>query len=93
MQDRSQMKRMESIDIWERREDGTAVRYRCFRDLETERFCVQSADFYRSSMSSGDVLKLDKQFVELLVEDDPFSRSESYASIGQAIEAHCKEFE
>lgn len=78
-----------AIDIWERRDSRTAVRYRCFESLDTGKFSVQSADFYHDEKSPTN---LDVQFVELFTEQDPAVRSGEHVTLNAAIVAHNREF-
>ncbi len=78
-----------AIDVWERKNNGTVVRYRCFESLDSGMFSVQSADFYHDGKSPAD---LDNQFVELLTEQDPSKRSGEHATLKAAIDAHNREF-
>jgi hypothetical protein len=87
------MGQIKSIDVWKRKDGGVLVRYRCFEDLETTQFCVQNADFYRVPVTEEYVNQLEKQFVELLLEEDPFSRSGSFSSLEDAIEDNDANFE
>jgi hypothetical protein len=77
-----------AIDVWERKDNGTVVRYRCFESLDSGRFSVQSADFYHDGKSPG----LANQFVELLTEQDPSKRSGEHATLKAAIDAHNRQF-
>jgi hypothetical protein len=81
-----------AIDVWKKVDSDTVVRYRCFESLNSGRFCVQSADFYRIPADADQVRNLSSQFVELLVEQDPAERSREYATLAEAITAHDKEF-
>jgi hypothetical protein len=65
------------------------MRYRCFEIISTGKFCVQSADFYRSKNVDA---FLDKQFIELLSEEAPELRSKTFDTIEEAIEWHNQEF-
>jgi len=78
-----------TIDVWERKDSRTVVRYRCLESLESGRFSVQSADYYRDGKSPAN---LDNQFVELLTEQDPSERSGEHATLKAAIDAHNREF-
>ena len=40
--------------VWRRISDVEAVRYTCFQDLRTRRFCVQVADFVRLPPGEAD---------------------------------------
>jgi hypothetical protein len=82
-----------SFDIWKRRDARTLVRYRCFEDCSIGRFCVQSADFYRPPVTNDQIQNLEKQFIELLMEQSPFDRSGSCGSIEEAISEFDKTFE
>ena len=87
---------MDSIrpfDVWRRRDAEALVRYRCFEHLKTARFCVQNADCYRAPVTDEYLLQLEKQYLELLLEEDPFSRTGSFASVEEAIEEHDASFE
>jgi len=81
------------FDIWKRKSAEEVVRYRCFENSSTGRFCVQSADFYQSPISVDRVLQLEAQFIELLLEESPFERSGSFATVDEAIANHDKLFE
>ena len=78
-----------AIDIWERKDSRTAVRYRCFESLDAGKFCVQSADFYHDGKSPA---KSDVQFLELLTEQDPAERSGEHGTVKAAIAAHNRSF-
>lgn len=78
-----------AIDVWERRDTRTTVRYRCFQSLETGKYCVQSADFYRSVDQPTD---FDRHFLELFAEQDPIDRSGEYDTLEAAIAAHKRDF-
>jgi hypothetical protein len=78
-----------TIDVWERRDSGTVVRYRCFESLDTSRYSVQSADFYHDGKTPAN---LDSQFVELFTEQDPARRSGEHATLRAAIAAHNRAF-
>jgi hypothetical protein len=83
---------MRTVDVWKRLEKGRAVRYRCFQDLTNGRFCVQSADFFQEPVCNEWIMQLEKQSIELLIEDDPFTRAGSFASLEEAIAAHERDF-
>ena len=55
-------------DVW-RRQEAVAIRYRCFENLLTGLFYVQSADFYRMPIDPAILRQHDHQFVELLFEE------------------------
>jgi hypothetical protein len=78
-----------AIDVWERKDADTVVRYRCFESLDTGRYCIQSADFCRHGKHP---VHLDNQFIELLTEQDPAQRSGEYDTLKAAIAAHKRDF-
>jgi hypothetical protein len=78
-----------AIDVWERKNAHTVVRYRCFESLDTGRYCIQSADFCHHGKTVGE---LGKSVVELFTEQDPAQRSGEYDTLKAAIAAHKREF-
>jgi len=56
-------------------------------------FCVQSSDRYQSPISVDRISQLEKQFIELLVEESPFERSGAFATVEEGIADHDKSFE
>jgi hypothetical protein len=82
-----------AFDVWKRNGMAGLVRYRCFEDITTGRFCVQSADFYKSPVTIDRVSQLEMQFIELLLEESPFLRSGSFDTVEEAIAEHDKSFE
>jgi hypothetical protein len=85
----SLMNLYKAIDVWERQDSRKVVRYRCVESLNTGKFSVQSAEFYRDGKQSE---VSDRQFIELLTEDDPAGRAGEYTSLSEAITAHKREF-
>jgi len=83
-----QTEEIRAFDVWKRKGVGVAVRFRCFENRTTGQFCVQSADFYQSPITVSRISELDKQFVELLLEESPFTRSGSFATVEEAISNH-----
>jgi hypothetical protein len=77
----------EAIDVWQRQEH-LVVRYRCFKVLSTGKYCVQSRDCYSLPLDVVQLNYLDRQFLELLVEEAPNSRSDTYDSLEEAIRRH-----
>jgi hypothetical protein len=82
----------EALDVWKRISKDRAVRYRCFKETSSGRFSVQSADFYKVPINPEQFASLEKQYVELLAEQDPGERAGSFDSLKAAIEAHSKDF-
>ena len=78
-----------TIDLWERKDSRTVVRYRCFESIDNGRYSLQSADFYYDGKSPAN---LEGQFVELLTEQDPAQRSGEHATLKAAIAAHNRKF-
>jgi hypothetical protein len=81
-----------AIDVWKRISDSEAVRYRCFQCLQTGKYCVQSADFYRLPEKPVQSANLERQHIELLIEQAPDERAGTYETLEAAIEAHEAEF-
>lgn len=82
----------EAIDVWKRVSTKELVRYRCFRNLTTNQYSLQSADFYRLPLDASQAGNLEKQFFELLAEQVPDERAGSFQSVEEAIAAHEQEF-
>jgi len=85
------MRLLRSFDIWERKQDYL-LRYRCFEDVEAHSFCVQSMDYYYAANPPEHFENLDRQHIDLLLEQDPFERSGSFPSIEEAIRTHNEKF-
>ena len=81
-----------AIDVWKRINDSEAVRYRCFQSLQTGKYSVQSADFYRMPQNPAQCADLERQHIELFIEQAPDERSGAYETLEAAIEAHEAEF-
>lgn len=81
-----------AIDIWKRLDDTTAVHYRCFQHLTNGQFCVQSADYYHMPIREEQVRMLDRQFLELFIEEAPNQRSSLYPTLEEAIAMYDLEF-
>ena len=81
-----------SFDVWKRLGKQRAVRYRCFEILPGHKYCVQSADFYDLPLDENKVRNLEKQFIELFMEELPSRRSRFFDSVEEAILSHKREF-
>jgi hypothetical protein len=81
-----------AIDVWKIVDESTAIRYRCFESLQSKRFCVQSADFYRLPLNEQQIANLALQFVELFIEQEPSKRSGEHSTLEEAIATHDKTF-
>lgn len=86
------MRLYQSFDMWKRISATQLVRYRCFQDLTSRRYSVQSGDFYRIPFDPKQATDSEKQHVELLAEQAPDERAGSFESIDAAIEAHDRDF-
>lgn len=82
----------EEISVWRRADEKGVARYRCLRNLGTNKYSVQSVDFYRLPLSAERVVQFQKQFVELLCESDPRERAGAFDSLDEAIAAHERSF-
>ncbi len=82
----------QELVIWKRVAEKAAVRYRCLRNSATKKISIQSADFYRLSVTLAQVLRFQTQFVELFCGSDPGERSGSFDSVKEAIAAHERSF-
>lgn len=83
----------EAINVWRRADDQTLACYRCFRDLRSGRYAVQSADFYPAAFDGVRTQFLEKQYLDLLRAQDPFEREQGFDSLEDAIRAHDLQFE
>lgn len=82
----------QELSIWKRIDAGRAVHFRCLKDIATQLFCVQSADFYTLPVTLNERLGFDRQFAELFTEVEPIERSAWFATVEEAIAAHEEEF-
>jgi hypothetical protein len=80
------------LSIWKRIDGKTAIHFRCFEDIASHLFCVQSADFYTLPETVNARAGFDRQFVELFIEDEPIERGEWFATVEEAIAAHERVF-
>ncbi|MCA1364993.1 hypothetical protein I6F14_32480 [Bradyrhizobium sp. IC3069] len=80
------------LSIWKRIDGERAAHFRCFEDLASHLFCVQSADYYALPVTVTARREFDRQFVELFIEVEPKKRSRWFATIEEAIAAHEEEF-
>jgi hypothetical protein len=82
------MELFREVMIWKRLSDVSAVRYSCLNDLKTDRYAVQSADFFRLPVEEKQFRTAEKQFVELFIETSVLKRCDWFGSLGDAIRAH-----
>lgn len=80
------------LSLWKRIGDNQAVNFRCFEEIESHLFCVQSADFYTLPLRADVGASFDRQFVELIIETEPIDRSDWFATVEEAIAAHEENF-
>lgn len=76
------------FDVWERVSEDLAIRYRCLKRFTDEKFVVQSADFFYRSTDETSLVASDRQFLELLLDSDPFERGEVASTLEKAIQLH-----
>lgn len=81
-----------AIDVWAHMSDTQAVRFRCFQNLRTGLFSVQSSDFYSLPVNQDRLRQLDEQQVELFIETPPDKRSGAFPTLEAAIDAHIASF-
>lgn len=81
-----------AIDVWKKINDVSAIRYRCFEHLTDGQFCVQSADYYHLPLNQQQIETLDKQFLELFIEESPDHRSCLYPTLEEAIAQYDQDF-
>jgi hypothetical protein len=81
-----------AIDIWKRLDSTVVIRYRCFQHLADGQFCVQSADYYHLPLNENQIKALDKQFLELFIEESPDQRSSLHPTLEEAIAIYDLEF-
>jgi hypothetical protein len=80
------------IPVWRRLSTSSAVCYRCFEDLATHRFCVQSADFFQLPVTDERLRHHERQSIELFIEIEPTQRCDWFNSLEDAIQAHDADF-
>jgi hypothetical protein len=80
------------LNIWHRVDSSSAVLYRCLKETGTEKFAVQSADFFKYPVSEKRLHASALQFVELLIEISPADRCQWFNSVEEAIAAHNRDF-
>ena len=82
------MKLYKSFDVWKRINENEAICYRCFQVVDENVFCVQSADFYRIPIDKKQIRQLEKQYIELFIEEAPDIRDKVYPTLEEAIKAN-----
>jgi hypothetical protein len=87
------MNLFEAINVWKRVSDGELVLYRCFKNLTTGKFSVQSADTYRLPLDPKRAAFLEQNSLQLLAEMAPDDRSSGFATLVEAIADHERDFD
>ena len=82
----------QAIDVWRRISSTRVARYRCFKNVSSGKYSVQSVDFYQVPLDPKQAADLERQCVELIAEQPPDERAGSLESIATAIEAHDRDF-
>lgn len=82
----------QEVLIWRSIDNKSAVRYFCFYSLSTEKYCVQSADFFNLPIDIKQVQQFEKQSIELFIESSPLDRCEWFYSLAEAIKDHDEAF-
>ncbi|NHZ77690.1 hypothetical protein F2P44_00015 [Massilia sp. CCM 8695] len=80
------------IMVWKRIDACSAVRYSCVSDLESGKFAVQSADFFRVPLTRNSTNDFMAQFAELFIETSPRERCIWFDSLADAIFHHDEVF-
>jgi hypothetical protein len=83
---------LSEIMVWKRIDETSAVRYCCLNDILSNKYAVQSTDFFRLPLEEKQFRDFDKQFVELFIEVSVFERCDWFDSILEAISAHDQGF-
>jgi hypothetical protein len=86
------MELYQAVDVWKRISEIQLLRYRCFKNLTTSRYSVQSVDFYQLPLDVAHATSMETQYCELFAEQLPDVRSDSFNSLEEAIAAHDAEF-
>jgi len=80
------------IVIWRRTSDLETVRYTCFENLRSGRFCVQVADFIRLPLDDVQALQQTRNRIELFIEGQ-LAACTWHDALTSAIHAHDESFE
>lgn len=86
------MKLYKRIDVWTRIQDSQVAVYRCFEVLSSGGYCVQSKDFFHFPLRAEDLAALERNFLDLFVEQEPGERSEIFPTLEEAIHQHEQDF-
>jgi hypothetical protein len=77
-----------TIDVWRKKGNDCAIRYRCFEILGENKFCIQSVDYFYLPFAKKEVKQLERQFVELFIEVAPEERNDCFSTIEEAIKSY-----
>jgi hypothetical protein len=80
------------LRVWKRQDAATAILYRCFKNMVTGRFAVQSADFFKLPIDANQLRNSEMQFVELFIDAAPSERCDWFDTAEEAIAAHDCDF-
>lgn len=83
------------IKIWKRVDDGLAIVYCCFLNIKTNKYAVQSADFYRTPVKKEQLDNFNKQCIELFIDlplEERCDKDSWFESLEEAIKAHDTDF-
>jgi hypothetical protein len=82
----------EAINVWRRKAELGLMCYRCFRNLRSNKYVVQSSDSYSWPIDKARANFFEGQYLDLLRAEDPDTRSPSFDSLEEAIRAHDLQF-
>lgn len=86
------MKLFEEVIVWAKTIDGRLVKYRCFKDISTNLYAVQSSDYFDSDSEQKQLSESEQQAIELFIEESPETRCTWHNSLTEAIKEHEKIF-
>jgi hypothetical protein len=81
-----------AVDVWAHMSETQAVRFRCFQNLHTGMYSVQSSDFYSLPLASERIAQHEHQHAALFIETPPDRRSGAFPTLKAAIDAHMASF-
>jgi hypothetical protein len=81
-----------AVDVWGHMSESQAVRFRCFQNLHTGMYSVQSSDFYSLPVDPERLRQLEEQHAALFIETPPDKRSGAFPTLEAAIDAHIASF-
>lgn len=78
-------------NIFDRQEDIVTI-YRCFEDLISKKFYVQSKDSFYTPIDIDQLNSSNMHLIELFVDQEPRNRDKGYDNLQAAIENFEKDF-